>query len=350
MPHVLISRHILGATDDRLDEEYHDEEDYLEEKRENPKVEIDEGNWKDFIGRKDVYGNYLEYFQKRLAPLTPSEIPALLTSHLYPHLLPNLVSGAVHPLIHIGFGIEYLHKELIAEGLAEACMHDPSVAPVLALDNSKAVKGKTLESIFEEVRLDKRFDDIVRFKDGNKTDSVLKRGELVKEFAEKIWIDASTNKSTHITDDPQSLLKTFHSIFTHASHLLLQTALNPPHPPKPDFFLMHLLTSSISLRQLIPYLTPPQIQTLLHAHISVSLMHYVARGRPSLRPDLLSQYIPSKESKEGWSAVIALAVKNKDLHVPKVVRALKVLCDEGSEGGWVGEEEGKLILRGAQLV
>ncbi|KAJ3026087.1 hypothetical protein HDV00_012194, partial [Rhizophlyctis rosea] len=191
MPHVLYSRHILGADDHRLDEEYHDEEEYLIPKRFKHGLVIDENNWMAHVGQSQCYGNFLEYFDRRLATTTtPTQITNLLTTHLYPHLLPNLVSGAVHPLIHIGFGIEFLNKDVIAEGLAEACVHQPSTSPILVLDNSKAVKGKTLEQIYEEIRRDGRFNSVVGFGDKNKTNAVLMRGaELCRGYAEQFWVD-----------------------------------------------------------------------------------------------------------------------------------------------------------------
>ncbi|KAJ3036978.1 hypothetical protein HDV00_002170 [Rhizophlyctis rosea] len=152
------------------------------------------------------------------------------------------------------------------------------------------------------------------------------------------------------SDDPTSLLATFHQILLTSSHLLLQTGLHPPHAPKLDFFLMHLLTSSISLRQILPYLSPHQAQTLIHAHVSVSIMHYVARGRPALSPDALKEYKPSERSKAGWDAVIRMAVEVGDLHVPKCVRALKVLLEEGTEAGFVSNDEAEPILKGVQVI
>ncbi|KAJ3051636.1 hypothetical protein HK097_007348 [Rhizophlyctis rosea] len=263
MPHVLFSRHVLGADDHRLDEEWDDEKSYLEKKKYKEGVKVDASNWKSFIGKKEYYGNVLEYFDGLLATATPTEIPTIITNHIFPHLLPNLVAGAVHPLIHLGFGIEFQNREVIAEALTEACLHDPSTAPILAHDNSKAIKGKTILQIYDDIRNDRRFDDVVKFSDGNKTNSVLKNGsEIVRSYAGQFWVD----------DDPQNLLKTLQNIFLTSSHLAFQTGLHPPHAPKLDFFLMHLLTSSLSLRQIIPYLTISRPSDLFPSSLCQTLM------------------------------------------------------------------------------
>ena len=94
---------------------------------------------------------------------------------------------------------------------------------------------------------------------------------------------------------------------------------------KLDFFLAHAVTSIHSIYTILPYLSSIQAEVLLRAHFAETLMYYVARGRPSLQLDLLSNYRSPQavdESKNPWLDVIHLALKAEESHCIKVVRAI----------------------------
>ncbi|OBZ73218.1 hypothetical protein A0H81_07059 [Grifola frondosa] len=49
-----------------------------------------------------------------------------------------------------------------------------------------------------------------------------------------------------------------------------------------DFFLMHLVTSSLFLPSIVAYLSPSSTTTLLRTFFNVSVVWWIARGRPAL--------------------------------------------------------------------
>lgn len=109
--------------------------------------QITEANWTQFLGKEKYvsscrrsrspdklivavryYPNYLHFFHEQIAqkpaPSSPyhshrsSVVPVvekyLLTSE--GDMLVRAVSGAIHPLIHVGYGIEFQLDEIVAEG------------------------------------------------------------------------------------------------------------------------------------------------------------------------------------------------------------------------------------------
>lgn len=72
------------------------------------------------------------------------------------------------------------------------------------------------------------------------------------------------------------------------STLLLASTGREGRKPRLDFFLMHLVTSSLFLRPLFGVLEKPtHIVALLNAYIRVLVLTTLTRGRPRINPGLL---------------------------------------------------------------
>jgi Questin oxidase-like len=77
---------------------------------------------------------------------------------------------------------------------------------------------------------------------------------------------------------------------------------------------------------------------LLRVDLAVGLAYYVARGRPLIQPSKLPKTPLS------WDTIIEKTWTDEDLHVPKVVRALKIIAVE------CGEMDEELARNAAGLV
>ena len=70
-------------------------------------------------------------------------------------------SGLVHPLIHLGFGIEFNQPAIIAQGLAQTAVHDDWLGRTFFLPAEKMAGGvgkpgqKSLLQLINEMRADK---------------------------------------------------------------------------------------------------------------------------------------------------------------------------------------------------
>jgi hypothetical protein len=111
-----------------------------------------------------------------------------------------------------------------------------------------------------------------------------------------------------------------------------------------DFFLMHLVTSSLFLPSLTAILSPSSQEILLRGYLAVSLAVYVSRGRPNIDPVPLFKtaiddtkfdvgaspptapnscsLTVSSRSTNPWVTIIPQAILHFDDHLPKFERAV----------------------------
>lgn len=91
--------------------------------------------------------------------------------------------GFFHPIIHLGFGVEFHQPAIIAESLAQACIHDTWTGDYL-LEAEKAaaaspnVPSKSMKEILDLIHADKKLSTAAWWEDGNKIrDGILKRAK-----------------------------------------------------------------------------------------------------------------------------------------------------------------------------
>lgn len=95
-------------------------------------------NWTQHLSREDkFYPAYLRYFDSILT--TDDEIDTVVAQHL-PVIISGLAGSALHPIIHLGLGLEARHRGMVSEGLAcMSCLFHPlggssSQEPALFVD------------------------------------------------------------------------------------------------------------------------------------------------------------------------------------------------------------------------
>ena len=130
------------------------------------------------------------------------------------------------------------------------------------------------------------------------------------------------------------------------STLLMASTGRAGRKPRLDFFLMHLVTSSLFLQSFFAVLEKPDHKVaLLNAYIPVVVLITLVRGRPRINPELLmsytdvprppvsagnksepsSKYIGNPENDSDynpWPAIIEAAQYYHDSHVCKTLRTL----------------------------
>ena len=130
------------------------------------------------------------------------------------------------------------------------------------------------------------------------------------------------------------------------STLLLASTGREGRKPRLDFFLMHLVTSSLFLRPFFEVLEKPAHKVaLLNAYIRVLVLTTLTRGRPRINPELLMSYTdtprppvfagklpePNNSSLGNpqndtdynpWPAMIEAVQYHHDSHVSKTLRTL----------------------------
>ncbi|GAA6009671.1 hypothetical protein JCM11491_001054 [Sporobolomyces phaffii] len=139
--HHLLAAYSLGAAPSLINEIY----SLHKETASKPMpplapIDVTEHNWTEHLGDERFYPNYLAFFHRLISqpppPTSPyhgrtSSVVPVLEQYLLGgegQMLVRAVSGAIHPLIHIGHGIEFELDSVVAEGLAQCAVHKPSVA------------------------------------------------------------------------------------------------------------------------------------------------------------------------------------------------------------------------------
>lgn len=123
-----------------------------------------------------------------------------VSGHADVHVVLRLtpMSGLLHPLIHLGFGLEFDQPAIVAEALAQTAVHEDWIGRLYLLPVEKAAGGigkpgkKTMLQILNEIRADKKLAGSVKWEDGNKIrDGVLKRApdEMIK-YAAQVSVSA----------------------------------------------------------------------------------------------------------------------------------------------------------------
>ncbi|KAI9101704.1 hypothetical protein DFS34DRAFT_591545 [Phlyctochytrium arcticum] len=339
-PHALLSQFALHANDKRLSREW-DLEAYLEKLKDpHPDVIITEQNWKDHLGKRSHYPNYLRFFDEQVAK--HGIVPSVVKYAFDEQLFNSTLSGILHPLIHLGFGVEFESLLVTAEGLAQTATTGPTVKPLL--DALQSVENHTSSSIpssfeynadsvvpfFDLIRNDPRLKGAVPYSDNNKSNTVMSKfSSVIAEYA-RLWEVK--------VDDPASLNKALDVTLYTAALLYATTGLRPEYPssPKLDFFLLHMLTSGLSILHIAPHLVPELTERLLKSHLAISIMYFITRGCPALQPSALKALpIQADPAYDSWEKVFQLTHANEDIHVPKAVRTLKIAEERfGSRDGF----------------
>lgn len=82
--------------------------------------------YKAYLGRQKHYHNFLVFFQEEINEKGWQEV---VNEYVFKgderadDMLVRMFSGILHPIIHLGFGIEFNQPVIIAEALAQAAVH-----------------------------------------------------------------------------------------------------------------------------------------------------------------------------------------------------------------------------------
>ncbi|KAF9063600.1 hypothetical protein BDP27DRAFT_1231849 [Rhodocollybia butyracea] len=340
----------------------------LEETDKN--IQITDENWVQYIGNPHAYNGFFTFFQHKVA--TAGAVKTLEEFIFSPAanekgkiMLVRLMGGALHPFILLGYGLEFGNDLLITTGIAEAAVHLPN-APELFEKEETSVDGSNgltvleiLElvyksSVLKPVRPSNR---MVLF--GDNSQSMLQENpgiaEDIRALCAKFHVDESLG-------DAEMMSKIEEIIW--ASVLILFATGKEGKKPRLDFFLMHLVTSSLFLRCYIDVLKNPAHKVaIIKAFFPGLLLYTIARGRPIINPLLLMAasdkprppYVSSSpykvatsggvggplddENYNPWPALIDACQYASDVHVTKTLRTLVLASKEYGDtpaGGVIG--------------
>lgn len=193
----------------------------------------------DYLGNEDNYPDFLSYFQNVIKDRGYEQVVRdylLRQTAAADDLFVRLHAGVVHPLIQLMYGLEWKQPAIVAEALAETCVHGiegldqlllPSESDTTQSSREKP-RMKPILDIFKDIAADPRFYGATLLSDASKIqDGILKRAKEPM---------LSILRQVHIEDDEleERTAEMFHAIILIAS----SAALCPPYHVKYDFFLM----------------------------------------------------------------------------------------------------------------
>ncbi|KAL6881583.1 hypothetical protein J3F83DRAFT_722814 [Trichoderma novae-zelandiae] len=330
--HLLLSLYATGASSSVLEKAYAENHSYqISAKQFDPDVveELKSG-WSEgspYLGKGDHYPDFLKFFQDEIEDKGWEKV---LQEYVFKGderseaIYGRLFAGFLHPLIQLMYGLEWQQPAIIAEGLAQAAVHENRVGGFLtkveqAASQSPPPDRTPLPEIIESVRQhSEKLATSARYGDGNK----IYDGVFVRAPDEALEL----LKQVRVGED--ELEERLGEMAHTCAYVAAAAAFHPPNMPKFDFFLIHHLNSIPFFVTLLsfPWLTPAQKARALEWKIRLDIVQYVARGCPPLRLEALRSFTPRDAS-------VSSVTKPEDLlprfhgimddgHTIKVVRAL----------------------------
>jgi hypothetical protein len=186
--HHLLTIYALGANPDALQKAYDGNANY-----QLPKIPVksdlvqglhDPKKYSECLGKQELFSDFLAFFASEIEAKGLKET---LNTYLFADtdqandLFSRLFAGLLHPIIQLGFGLEFDQPALVAEALAETAIHENNVGPlfVAAEKAAKEYSGpdRTLSEITKEMFESKDLRSLIKQEDDNKTrDGIMKRG------------------------------------------------------------------------------------------------------------------------------------------------------------------------------
>lgn len=241
------------------------------------------------------YNDFLEFFQREIEK---KGWQAVLNEHVFAgdkradHMLALLFSGILHPLIHLGFGVEFSQPAIIAEALAQTACHSINLHRLL-LSAEKAAKykeDKPIVELLEQIR----------------TGSRQSREEVLSH------VRVTPDKLEEKTAEMINAITYFTGGITRRSNDIY----------KFDFYLIHSVNASVFFTSFLrqDWLSTANKVRLLEWKIRMDLDSCASKGS-TVNLDFIEEYKPKKPS--GWDGIEdRTCALDEDGHASKLIRAL----------------------------
>ncbi|KAK3699520.1 hypothetical protein LTR37_016389 [Vermiconidia calcicola] len=344
--HDLLAKWALNATTEDIQKSYEKNVTY---QRQGPSVDEsvlrdmgDSTEYKKHLGTGDNYHTLLKFFENEIDSFGWENA---LQKHVFAgderadDMLVRMYAGFLHPIIHLGYGVEFRQPAIVAEALAQAACHEIWIGQLL-LPAEKAAKeqsdksSKSVVQLLDEIHDDKDMQNAADWGDGNKVrDGVLARA------AEKMIQYAA---QYHVKPEE---LEEKNAEMTNAVCYYTAGAQHPPNMVMYDFYFIHCVNSSIFFPAFnkLSFLSQANKVRLLEWKVRLDLAMYTSRKCPDIKFDEIRNYKPKQPS--GWDGIMDRVTSfYDDGHAVKLVRALahgQRICEkyEGKEEYRVKHED-----------
>ena len=372
--HHLLSLYALGGTPDELQKQYDSNAEYQRNPQPLDESIVDElhdsAAFKKYLDNERYFRDYMVFFQREIEKKGVGEVvneyllkgderandmlgrtyAGMRMSFSFAETTGLSRSGFLHPIIHLGYGLEFGQPVVVAEALAQAAAHDNWTGDFLLAAEKQAKQiGKPKKSLFkllEETRADKKLVESPHWQDGNKVrDGILKRAkdEMLNIAGQYVVSEDDLEARTAEMINLSGTTPAFNycdELLTCQTAYFTCSAQRPPKKVKMDFFLMHAINCSIFFPKFLEqsWLSPANKARLLEWKVRLDLALYVSRASPDLKMDEVRDYQPKKPKEADWQGIFKRVNRfDDDGHANKFVRALA--NGERVCGRWEGERD-----------
>ncbi|KZV69525.1 hypothetical protein PENSPDRAFT_652277 [Peniophora sp. CONT] len=395
LSHHVLAAYDLGAPPALLQQMYDAEADeayniYTENMKtkeiEKQDVKLTKDNWVDYLGKHAFYANYLEFFSEQVKQIGPD---GAFEEFIYSeeankngaYMTERFVAGAIHPLIQMGYALEFKSAAMVPQALAMAAVHMPFYPQLFPWNApnehpSAPTHPRPLFEVLAEAYSSGAMDRVMPY-DPDKNLGERYRDALTDERVAKIrsliqlWVP-SAGAAQHglLSENAPDLAaaelveKTKELCF--AATVAFAGTGRHGLKPRLDFFLMHILTSSLFFPPLLGALKLPGSKArLLGSYLGSLFAILLARGSPTFDAGLLMSYsatpAPPKgptpkhdlpaalgdptipEYENAWATMLPHVLPALDSHTLKAFRSLYVYAQ--LYGGTLASE-----VRGAKAI
>lgn len=240
--HLILSLFGTGATPSQLQQGYDHNTGYQRPAKPAREQVVRELQTWDrasaYLGRGQHYQDFLAFFQREIGA---RGWEAVLAEHLLAgtpsadDLLVRLYAGIMHPLIQLMYGMEWRQPAIVAEALAQACVHGPDYGDLLLQaerDANERYPGQglmpSIVSLLDEAGSDPKLSKAVHVDDDAKIrDGLLRRApEETRRILSKVKVR------------PEELEERTAEMFDAALYTAASATFHAEKTNKFDFFLM----------------------------------------------------------------------------------------------------------------
>ncbi|PSN59306.1 hypothetical protein BS50DRAFT_641026 [Corynespora cassiicola Philippines] len=274
------------------------------------------------LGKSEFYIDYLRYYQDEITEKGVAEVVkrAFQEDEAGDDLLARLFNDLQHPIIHLGFGLEFDQPCLVAEAFASASTHDESNLGLFLpakqhVASNPDMPRVSMLSIIQSLGSNPVFSGSIKPTDP--PDRI--RGVLIPRLGAKLALYLSRWRVEPTEADIEYRTAEMINVSTY----LLGAAQHPDKQVAMDFVTMHCANLGIFLSTFkkLPWLSLEQKAKVLTWKAWTDMSMYVACGCPTLYPERITNYAPKNPGP--WPSVISRAISYPDDgHIAKSARAI----------------------------
>ncbi|KAH8772633.1 HypA protein [Diaporthe sp. PMI_573] len=285
-----------------------------------------------YLGKDQYYPDFLAFFQREIER---KGWEAVVSEYLFSgtegaeDLLVRLYAGVLHPLLQLMYAMEWKQPAIVAEALAQTCVHHANLKEELFEAETRAneIYGRapgarmpSIASLLREVREQPKLGKELKWDDGYSFRNTVfdRAGEEMLEIMSKVKVR------------PDEVEERTAEMFDAIMFMAAGASFHAHKVNKFDFFIIHHLNSAPAYLTINSqsWISAETKARLLEWKIRYDLMEYAARAVPELSLDQIKGYQPRTQSSLSVADVASkIHPMPDDGHAIKLARAVGV-CEE----------------------